>query len=67
MVIQPIPRGYREFREDYSCLGKARWRTEKSAQRALAAMRADGRGEWDSTVRPYRCGRCRRFHLGHGR
>lgn len=50
-----------------ACLGKARWGSEKTAQRALTRLKGENPGAFDSTVRPYRCPFCRAFHVGHGR
>lgn len=47
-----------------SCVGKTKWRTERSAQQAVTSIKRDG-GDMDSTVRPYRCNFCRRWHVGH--
>jgi hypothetical protein len=48
------------------CLGKTRWQSEKGAQRTLTDLRRQNPGAFDSTVRPYRCPACKRWHLGHG-
>lgn len=48
------------------CRGKTKWASEKNAQRALANLRAQNPGAFDSTVRPYRCPACHKWHLGHG-
>lgn len=47
------------------CLGKTRWKTERTARWTLQAMRQAWPGRFDSLVRPYRCFDCRRWHLGH--
>jgi hypothetical protein len=50
------------------CAGKTRWKLEQSAQRALAHLRCENPGAFDSTVRPYRCpAKVKRghWHLGH--
>jgi hypothetical protein len=50
------------------CLSKTKWGSFESAQRALASLRKDNPGRFDSTVRPYACrlGKRTHFHLGHG-
>lgn len=48
------------------CQGKTKWRTEKAAQRTLSELKAANPGAFDSTVRPYRCPSCKRWHFGHG-
>lgn len=49
-----------------SCLGKARWSSEPSAQRAITRLRRENPDAISSTVRPYRCSHCKRWHVGHG-
>lgn len=51
----------------YSCLGKTRWASREAAQRAVTCLRRENPGAFDSTVRPYRCSNCKRWHLGHGK
>lgn len=52
--------------EAKACQGKTRWSGEQAAQRALANLRRENPHAFDSTVRPYRCLVCKRWHLGHG-
>lgn len=51
-----------------ACPGKARWRSEESAQRAITSLRRQFPEAISSIVRPYRC-RARgkpHWHVGHG-
>jgi hypothetical protein len=54
------------FRVTDACLGKTKWRDEKAAQRAITRIRAANPHAIDSTVRPYRCSACKKWHVGHG-
>lgn len=47
------------------CGDKTRWGSEQSAQRAIARLRREYPDAFDSTVRPFRCTQCRRWHGGH--
>lgn len=49
-----------------ACLGKTKWNTERAAQWSVTRIRADNPQEVSSTVRPYRCAVCKKFHVGHG-
>ncbi len=46
------------------CVGKARYPSREVAQGALRKLRTVYPGSYQSTVRPYRCPVCRRWHLG---
>lgn len=46
------------------CLGKTKWGTEDSAQRAITRLRRDYPDAFSSLVKPYRCSHCRRWHVG---
>lgn len=48
-----------------ACLGKTKWNTEQAAQWSVTRIRADNPAEMASTVRPYRCAVCKRWHIGH--
>lgn len=47
------------------CLGKTKWSSEQSAQWAVTNLRRENPDAFTSTVRPYRCAKCKRWHLGH--
>lgn len=48
------------------CGEKTRWGDEKHAQWAISRLRREHPDAFDSTVRPFRCSNCRRWHAGHG-
>lgn len=48
------------------CGEKTRWTTEQSAQWAITRLRREFPDAFDSTVRPFRCSLCKKFHAGHG-
>lgn len=49
------------------CWAKTKWGSEESAQRALTNLKRQNPEAFDSTVRPYRCSACKKWHVGHGR
>lgn len=49
-----------------ACVGKTKWATQDAAQRAVSRIRSENPSEMSSTVRPYRCSTCKRWHVGHG-
>lgn len=49
-----------------ACLGKTKWNTQEAAQRAVTRIKREAPEEMSSTVRPYRCSACKKWHLGHG-
>ena len=66
MVTIGKMRDRRDIRAD--CLGKARWRSEEAAQRAVTRIRREADGDrMNSRVRPYRCpfGGKSHWHIGH--
>ena len=65
MIVRNLRRE-RRFKDVAACVGKTKWQTEYSAQRAITRLRRDNPAEISSTVRPYRCSRCKRWHVGHG-
>lgn len=60
-------RRYAPLRDAVSaCLGKTKWNTEQAAQWSATRIRRENPDEMGSTVRPYRCSACKKFHIGHG-
>lgn len=60
---------YRRRRKDAAdrraCYSKTKWRTQEAAQHVITNLRREHPDVFATTVRPYRCGNCKRWHLGH--
>ena len=48
-----------------ACIGKTKWGSQEAAQHAITNLRREHPDVFATTVRPYRCGACKRWHLGH--
>lgn len=58
---EPARGGYQS-----ECGDKTKWNSERAAQWSITRLRKANPGAFDSTVRPFRCSVCRKWHVGHG-